>query len=152
MDGHPLPHTVDVIGVAARESINRGAVGGIEDDNAANGRFAVVSRQQFIKGVARRPQITPARLAEIAEVISGAALGGRKVLATHPFLFQFFAANSEPLSTSTGPPKLQPRPRFGPKIAGPNRFWFFQNAACPVDAGAERPKCPAPEQTLLHSS
>ena len=45
MDGHPLPHTVDAIGVAARESLDRGAVGGIDDENAANGRFAVVSHQ-----------------------------------------------------------------------------------------------------------
>ena len=39
---HVLPHVVDVIGIAPHEPVDRGAVIGIDDEDAAAGRLAVV--------------------------------------------------------------------------------------------------------------
>lgn len=46
VDRHPFPNTVEVIGIAAGERINRGAIGGVNDENAADRRLAVVRHQR----------------------------------------------------------------------------------------------------------
>src|SRR5439155_20840796 len=42
VDGNALPHAVEMIRVAARESIDCGAIDGVDDKNAADRRFAVI--------------------------------------------------------------------------------------------------------------
>ena len=46
VDIDPLPHAVDVIGIAAGEGIDRGAVFRIDDKNAADRRLAVVGKER----------------------------------------------------------------------------------------------------------
>ena len=46
MDVDALPHAVDVIGIAAGEGVDRGAVRGVDDENAADRRLAVVGKQR----------------------------------------------------------------------------------------------------------
>src|SRR5208337_5098952 len=41
VDLHRLPHRIHVVGIAARERIDRGAVLGIDDEDAAHRRLAV---------------------------------------------------------------------------------------------------------------
>src|SRR6516225_7540545 len=72
MDCHPLPHTVDMIGVAARESVNRGAVGGIDDDNAAKGRFAVVSHEDVYSHDLDRMLLGLVKMDAVGAIILGA--------------------------------------------------------------------------------
>src|SRR5215472_4154531 len=45
MDRDALPDAVEMIGVAAGKRVNRGAVGGIDDENATDRRFAVVGHK-----------------------------------------------------------------------------------------------------------
>src|SRR6185437_4746427 len=42
VDLHALPDAVEVIGVAPRKGVDRGAGGGVDDEDAADRRFAVV--------------------------------------------------------------------------------------------------------------
>lgn len=46
MDFDRFPHPIDVIGIAAGESVERGPVLGINDKKAADGRFAIVRDQR----------------------------------------------------------------------------------------------------------
>src|ERR1700722_20943011 len=46
VDVDALPHAVDVIGVAAGEGVDRGAVGRVDDKNAADRRLAVVGQER----------------------------------------------------------------------------------------------------------
>src|SRR5580704_13878026 len=46
VDVHALPHAVEVIGIAAGEGIDRGAVFGVDDKNAADRRLAVVGEER----------------------------------------------------------------------------------------------------------
>src|ERR1700726_3294492 len=46
VDFHALPNAVDVIGIAAGEGVDRGAVRRIDDENAADRRLAVVGKQR----------------------------------------------------------------------------------------------------------
>src|SRR3984957_9286525 len=41
-----LPHAVDVIGIAAGEGVDRGAIRRVDDKNAADRRFAVVGQER----------------------------------------------------------------------------------------------------------
>jgi hypothetical protein len=46
MDFDRFPHPIDVIGIAAGESVERSPVVGIDDEKAADGRFAIVCDQR----------------------------------------------------------------------------------------------------------
>src|SRR5580704_3905342 len=46
VDIDALPHAVDVVGIAAGEGVDRGAVFGVDDENAADWRLAIVGQER----------------------------------------------------------------------------------------------------------